>query len=417
MDHLFVIFGAKFLFTHVISALKSIAQMIFHQGKSTENNLEQGRSRARISNILSAQEAPLPHIDDTGRPKFLPDDQLNLFRHLTGISSHPSMTHTYFRDESGGRPAPNVGIYARVVHNELTSKIGFKYFSWLINGCLGLQIIVAAALTAMGAAGASRSAVTAFGAINTVIAGILTFFKGSGLPNRLKYYQTEWKRVREFIEQRERDFGRPGCDLDLYGVVAMAERMYEDVKVDLEASTPDRFAGFSSARKTQQSQQQGSSPTQPILPPLPRSTAEPLSEKLLESGIGGRVKNLALDIGHKFNSAQATVEDLQDLEENVTEDANRGVKEWGDRVERLKTSFDEQIKHQTQLPQEVAQDLQACQREGTEGFGRDERVYAKRFERTASGKFKGPIMTDVPGTSASPNLGRIPLPNSRDGYH
>ena len=49
----------------------------------------------------------------------------------------------------------------------------------------------AAALTALGAAGASRSAVTVFGAMNTVMAGMLIFLKGSGLSNRLEYYQAE----------------------------------------------------------------------------------------------------------------------------------------------------------------------------------------------------------------------------------
>lgn len=112
-----------------------------------------------------------------------------------------------------------------------------------------MQVIVAAILTALGAAGASHSAVTAFGAINTVIAGVLTFLKGSGLPNRLRYYQTKWKQIREFIEQRERDLSRPGCDLDVFGVIGIIEKMYEDVKNDLEASTPDRFAGFGTLKK------------------------------------------------------------------------------------------------------------------------------------------------------------------------
>ena len=204
--------------------IKSIVHLVFPRGKSSEKDLEQGRSQPSFT-PTGVTEPQLPHIehDFNGRPQISADDQLNLFRHLVGITSHPSMAHAHF--EAGGRPAPNLGIYARVVHNEQVTKLSYKYFSWLINGCLGLQIIVAAALTAMGAAGASRSAVTVFGAINTVIAGILTFLKGSGLPNRFKYYQTEWKRVREFIEQRERDFSRPGCDLEIYGVVAIVENM------------------------------------------------------------------------------------------------------------------------------------------------------------------------------------------------
>lgn len=114
-------------------------------------------------------------------------------------------------------------------------------FAWLINASLGLQLIVAAALTALGAGNGPHKAVTAFGALNTVIAGFLAFLKGSGLPNRLQYYESEWTKIREYIEQRERDFCREGCNLDLEAEVHMIERMYEEVKGDIEANTPDGF--------------------------------------------------------------------------------------------------------------------------------------------------------------------------------
>lgn len=116
-----------------------------------------------------------------------------------------------------------------------------RTFVWLINASLGLQLIVAAALTALGAGNGPHKAVTAFGALNTVIAGFLAFLKGSGLPNRLQYYESEWTKIREYIEQRERDFCREGCNLDLEAEVAIIERMYEEVKGDIEANTPDGF--------------------------------------------------------------------------------------------------------------------------------------------------------------------------------
>ncbi len=287
-------------------------------------------------------------VDAYGRPEFDPNDNLNLFRHLTGIISHPSMSHHDTLFSSGGRPAPNLGIYARVVHNEQTAKLGYKYFSWLINGCLGLQIVVAATLTALGAAGGSRGAVTVFGAVNTVFAGILTFLKGSGLPNRLKYYQTEWKRVREFIEQRERDFGRPNCDLEVYGVVAMVESMYEEVKSDLEASTPDRFAGHNSARKAEPA------PTYRIpSTSLPR-VEEGLSEKgkELEAGFGSKVKNLASEITHYAQEARGVAKDLQERKEQVVDGASREVREYRDRAERVEHVFGDRVKD---LAEEIGQ--------------------------------------------------------------
>ena len=372
--------------------------------------MEQGRSQPTFTSP-EHQTPQLPNIqsehDHDGRLEIAPGDQLNLFRHLTGVTSHPSMACSHF--QSGGRPAPNLGIYARVVHNEQDAKRGYKYFSWLINGCLGLQIIVAAALTAMGAAGASRSAVTVFGAINTVIAGVLTFLKGSGLPNRLKYYQTEWKRIREFIEQRERDFSRPGCNLNLYDAVSMVETMYEEVKMDLEASTPDRFAGFSSTRKG--AQQAEPINTKPAALLLPRTTTGGLSEKLkeLESGFGGTVKDLASEIGHRANLARDAAKDLQGRREHISEDVSRGTKEYTERAERLDTSFGDKVKdlaseigHRAHLAREAVQDLQAHQQTEIEEAGKQTRDYAERAEHAASSRFGGPITINLSGTTATP---------------
>lgn len=83
------------------------------------------------------------------------------------------------------------GIYATVVDNEIKQKKTYKFFSRGINACLGIQLVVAATLTALGASSSSHGAVTAFGGINTVIAGFLTYLKGSGLPGRLQYFQHE----------------------------------------------------------------------------------------------------------------------------------------------------------------------------------------------------------------------------------
>lgn len=83
------------------------------------------------------------------------------------------------------------GIYATVVDNEIRQKKQYVLFSRGINACLGVQIVVAATLTALGAGNGGRAAVTVFGGINTVIAGLLTYLKGSGLPGRLQYFQHE----------------------------------------------------------------------------------------------------------------------------------------------------------------------------------------------------------------------------------
>ncbi|KAJ6006789.1 hypothetical protein N7451_004733 [Penicillium sp. IBT 35674x] len=170
----------------------------------------------------------------TSQPEALipANDKLLIFRALTGIDSVPALTQ-------GGhllRSAPNVGIYTRVIRNETKAARGYRLFNYMINLCLGIQIVVAAALTALGAASGPHSAITAFGAINTIVAGILTYLRGSGLPDRLKGYQNKWKHIREYIEQREREFCLVGIDLDVQEEVFIVESMYQSLKSEMETS-------------------------------------------------------------------------------------------------------------------------------------------------------------------------------------
>jgi hypothetical protein len=219
------------------------------------------------------------------------NEQLANFRHMVGIHStkgfsgtaDPSRNNLHF----DGRAAPNVGIYNRVCHREGAAKRGFKFASVLINGCLGLQVIVAAALTAMGAANTNHVSITAFGAINTVIAGLLTYLKGSGLPNRIRWAENEWKKIREYIEQRERDFSRPNCQLDVQQVVQVIEAMYEEVKADIANNTPDAYISSSDLRNRGQPQ----NPQVPDIKNLMQGAHIQGQSKLQE---------LELKYGHKF---------------------------------------------------------------------------------------------------------------------
>ncbi|KAI5866997.1 hypothetical protein GGS23DRAFT_593726 [Durotheca rogersii] len=177
------------------------------------------------------------------------DDPLTLYRLMVGISTSPYLGYSV-KSPVGTRPAANIGIYTRVVSSEQKAKDSFKVYSVVINACYFFQIVVAASLTAMGAAGANNGVITAFGAINTIIAGFLTFLKGSGLPSRLKYYGDEWKKIREYIEQRERDFSRAGCSLDVHEVVATIDRMYNNTKREIEMNTPDSYTSVTGNVRT-----------------------------------------------------------------------------------------------------------------------------------------------------------------------
>ena len=72
------------------------------------------------------------------------------------------------------RPASNKGIYKRTVDEENRARLYYAVSSAVISTFYLLQIVVGAALTALGAANGPSSAVTILGAINTIIAGLLT---------------------------------------------------------------------------------------------------------------------------------------------------------------------------------------------------------------------------------------------------
>ena len=142
---------------------------------------------------------------------------------------------------SNKRKRRNIGIYRRVIQGQRQYQKQHTRYSFLINGALALQILVVATLTALGARKGPHMIIIVFGAVNTVIASFLAYLKGSGLPNRLKYYEDEYRKIREHIEQCEREFCRQGCGMDPRVEVARISEMYYEVKGDVEANTPDGF--------------------------------------------------------------------------------------------------------------------------------------------------------------------------------
>ena len=167
-------------------------------------------------------------------------DKLSKFREQIGISDVDS---TQLRTRS----ARNIGLYPRIIAEERAAKYEYYFTAFLINACLLLQVIFASALTALGAGSGSHTQITALGAANTVIAAVLTFTKGQGLPNKLRQYQQTLRKVREYIEQRERDFAQLDCKLDLDYELETIKRMYKDARQNDENNDPSSYHNISTA--------------------------------------------------------------------------------------------------------------------------------------------------------------------------
>ncbi|KAL8703523.1 MAG: hypothetical protein Q9225_008115, partial [Loekoesia sp. 1 TL-2023] len=127
----------------------------------------QSTSRNRQS-----QHRPLSKI--THDPDAIPPKLLKL-RTVIGIHTPESLCASSSKTPfSSKRPGPNLGIYARIIAEEKTARFQFYFAASIINTCYFGQIVVAAALTALGASSANHIVITVLGALNTVIAGVLT---------------------------------------------------------------------------------------------------------------------------------------------------------------------------------------------------------------------------------------------------
>ena len=163
-------------------------------------------------------------------------DRLSIFREKVGITEVLDV-----RPRTSKRKAPNIGIYNRIAVEEREAKLQYFFSALVINTCLLAQVVFASALTALGAGHGSHTQITTLGAANTVIAAVLTFTKGQGLPNRLRQYQCSLRRIREHIEQRERDFAQPGCQLDIDEEMRAIMGMYEEVRQNDENNDPSTY--------------------------------------------------------------------------------------------------------------------------------------------------------------------------------
>ncbi|TGJ81047.1 hypothetical protein E0Z10_g7729 [Xylaria hypoxylon] len=232
------------------------------------------------------------------------EDPLTFFRLMMGIQTTPYLGFT-ISGPLGTRPAENLGLYARIVHSEQKAKDSFRVFSIVINGCYFLQIVIAAALTALGAARASSGAVTAFGALNT---------------------------IREFIEQRERDFMRSGHSLDVYEVIETIEKMYNKLKADIELNTPDSYTSLAN-------QQRAGDTKDDKIGGIDMSKLETLASKL-KGFDNGKLDSLTAGITKKT--------------EDVTKDIHQHEKQIGEEVEHLKEDVIRDVQsHKARLDREA----------------------------------------------------------------
>ncbi|KAF2754531.1 hypothetical protein EJ05DRAFT_479503 [Pseudovirgaria hyperparasitica] len=100
------------------------------------------------------------------------------------------------------KPSRNT-LYERARRKRSTTEITYAFTAALSTTMLLSQIVIGAALTALGAANISHVTVAFLGALNTVIAGLVTYLRSRGQPMRARMFRDDLERVVDEIENSE----------------------------------------------------------------------------------------------------------------------------------------------------------------------------------------------------------------------
>lgn len=238
-------------------------------------------SSSRPSNIPSELRQPRePELKDVwdkwrGRPSkqkrsYAPPprkeerSELETFQNLVGIHFLRPGGGLLWPEDQGAKPASpmhdifvptkaaarrwrNRGLYDRTLSQDLRNRVLYGMSNYVISFLYLLQILIAAALTGLSAYQQSSSVVlTTLGAINTVLAGILAWLNGQGMPIRFRRARDQYREVVRAIEDTERTFAEidyidwaPGTRPNPYAERDRLEQMYEEARQDQERNYPD----------------------------------------------------------------------------------------------------------------------------------------------------------------------------------
>ncbi|KAJ0137390.1 hypothetical protein CTA2_2049, partial [Colletotrichum tanaceti] len=100
--------------------------------------------------------------------------------------------------------AAALGIYADAIAAHRRARALRILATVVVYACHAAQLLAGAALTSMGpSAGVHRFGITALGGVNTVVAGVLAWMKGRGVPDAMRADEAGFRRLRDWIEETE----------------------------------------------------------------------------------------------------------------------------------------------------------------------------------------------------------------------
>ncbi|RMY73654.1 hypothetical protein D0863_03732 [Hortaea werneckii] len=142
----------------------------------------------------------------------------------------------------------NRGLYDRTLSQDMKNRVMYGLANYIISCLYLIQVIIAATITALAAdeGRTSNTALTALGAVNTVLAGVLAWLTGQGMPVRFRRSRDKYREVVHAIENAERTFAEidyieweEGTRPDPVKERNRLEKMYEEARLDHERNYPE----------------------------------------------------------------------------------------------------------------------------------------------------------------------------------
>ncbi|KAK8013852.1 C6 transcription factor [Apiospora arundinis] len=181
------------------------------------------------------------------------DENLLIFRKAVGINYLPPVRGPAFDTsstvvsprtlEEGRRQA--IGIYRSVLREAAHKHTLYTVTTVLLYLCYFAQVVIGAALTALGSVAAQYSTtITVLGALNTALAGVLALIRSSGQPQKLGKDQVGFRKLQDWIEETDAllavgIIGRNRREVGL--LVEVAFRKYNAAKESEENNRADMY--------------------------------------------------------------------------------------------------------------------------------------------------------------------------------
>lgn len=164
-------------------------------------------------------------------------------RHQQHQSEHEIYCHQMGIHFAHGMNGPYTIRKSSYFYERMREFRGHTHQYWLVASLTTLffllQVVIGAIQTALGATHSPHILVTVFGAVATVIGGILAYLKSRGQPNRARQLRNSLRKVVEEIEYQEIQLRNPKISTTAQEAVDYINQLYEDARFQAETNYPD----------------------------------------------------------------------------------------------------------------------------------------------------------------------------------